>query len=394
MTEQDPDYALLTEIAVAYYDQEQTQEEIAQRFGISRIKVGRLLKKARQEGIVEISVKYHPVFSSQIEQQFISHFGIKRALIALDHHDEDEQRQQVAALVSNYLAGILKNDMTVTVGQGRNVAAVANHVGIFPERHCRFICGIGGTKRDNQLIDADHISRNLARKFNGFSETLYAPAYVETPELRANVGIGNSGATVGPFVAGHNTGFGNSGSLNTGMGNAGGVNTGFGNGGAINLGFGNSGQLNAGSFNAGSINTGNFNSGQGNTGDFNAGVRNTGWSNSGLTNTGAFNAGSLNTGFGAVGTGSGPNSGFGNAGTNNSGFFNTGVGSSGFQNGGSNNSGLQNAVGTVIAAGFGNTGAQTVGIANSGVLNSGFFNSGVHNSGGFNSENQRSGFGN
>ena len=99
MIEQDSDYALLTEIAVAYYDQEQTQEEIAKRFGISRIKVGRLLKKARQEGIVEISVKYHPVFSSQIEQQFISHFGIKRALIALDHHDEDEQRQQVAALV-------------------------------------------------------------------------------------------------------------------------------------------------------------------------------------------------------------------------------------------------------------------------------------------------------
>ena len=95
MIEQDSDYALLTEIAVAYYDQEQTQEEIAKRFGISRIKVGRLLKKARQEGIVEISVKYHPVFSSQIEQQFISHFGIKRALIALDHHDEDEQRQQV-----------------------------------------------------------------------------------------------------------------------------------------------------------------------------------------------------------------------------------------------------------------------------------------------------------
>ncbi|MDQ8591491.1 sugar-binding transcriptional regulator, partial [Klebsiella aerogenes] len=185
MNEQDSDYALLTEIAVAYYDREQTQEEIAKRFGISRIKVGRLLKKARQEGIVEISVKYHPVFSSQIEQQFISHFGIKRALIALDHHDEDEQRQQVAALVSNYLAGVLKNDMTVTVGQGRNVAAVANHVGVFPERNCRFICGIGGTKRDNQLIDADHISRNLARKFNGFSETRYAPAYVETPELRS-----------------------------------------------------------------------------------------------------------------------------------------------------------------------------------------------------------------
>ena len=108
MIEQDSDYALLTEIAVAYYDQEQTQEEIAKRFGISRIKSRAPAEKARQEGIVEISVKYHPVFSSQIEQQFISHFGIKRALIAPDHHDEDEQRQQVAAPVSNYLAGVLK----------------------------------------------------------------------------------------------------------------------------------------------------------------------------------------------------------------------------------------------------------------------------------------------
>lgn len=67
MTEQDSGYALLTEITAAYYDQEQAQEEIAKRFGISCTKVGYLLEKARQERIVEISIKYHPVFSSQIE---------------------------------------------------------------------------------------------------------------------------------------------------------------------------------------------------------------------------------------------------------------------------------------------------------------------------------------
>lgn len=175
---------LLTEIAVAYYEHEQTQEEIAQRFGISRIKVGRLLKKARIEGIVEINVKYHPIFSSNIEQQFVNAFGIKRALIAIDHQDEEEQRRQVASLVTNYLSSALKNGMTVAVGQGRNVAAVASHVGIFPEKQCKFICGIGGTLRDGELIDADHISRNLARKFNATSETLYAPAYVENRELK------------------------------------------------------------------------------------------------------------------------------------------------------------------------------------------------------------------
>ena len=184
MLDNDSDSELLTEIAVAYYENEQTQEEIAQRFGISRIKVGRLLKKARTEGIVEINVKYHPIFSSKIEQQFIQSFGVKRALIAVDHRDEEEQRQQVAALVTNYLSSVMKNGMTVAVGQGRNVAAVASHVGIFPEKQCRFICGIGGTQRDGALIDADHISRHLAKKFNGVSETLYAPAYVENRELK------------------------------------------------------------------------------------------------------------------------------------------------------------------------------------------------------------------
>lgn len=174
----------LTEIAVAYYEQDLTQEEIAKRFGISRIKVGRLLKKARTEGIVEINVKYHPIFSSKIEQKFVNAFGIKRALIAIDHQDEDEQRRLVASLVTNYLSSVLKNGMTVAVGQGRNVAAVASHIGIYPEKQCKFICGIGGTLRDGEFIDADHISRNLAKKFNATSETLYAPAYVENKQLK------------------------------------------------------------------------------------------------------------------------------------------------------------------------------------------------------------------
>ena len=116
---QTQDFELLTEIAIAYYCDEVTQEEIANRFGFSRIKIGRLLKRAKEEGIVEINVRYHPVFSTQLEKQMQERFPITRALIALDHNDEDEQRRQVAALVSNYLANNLRDNMVVTVGQGR-----------------------------------------------------------------------------------------------------------------------------------------------------------------------------------------------------------------------------------------------------------------------------------
>ncbi|MDU8924892.1 sugar-binding transcriptional regulator [Pasteurellaceae bacterium LIM206] len=176
--------SLLTEISIAYYEHELTQEEIARKFNISRIKVGRLLKKARQEGIVEINVRYHPVFTTQLEQRLINHFGIQRALIAVDEINENEQRKQVAALVSSYLSNTLKDGMTVAVGQGRNVAAVGEHIGIFPERDCKFICGIGGAQRHGEPVDADHTCRNLARNYQGINETLYAPAYLEDKEFR------------------------------------------------------------------------------------------------------------------------------------------------------------------------------------------------------------------
>ena len=180
----DKEADLLTEIAIAYYEHELTQEEIANKFNISRIKVGRLLKKARQEGVVEINVKYHPVFTSQLEKRLIEQFGIQRALIAIDETSEMQQRKQVAALVSSYLSNTLKDGMTVAIGQGRNVAAVGEHIGIFPEKNCKFVCGIGGAQRLGEPVDADHICRNLARKFNGTSETLYAPAYLEHKEFR------------------------------------------------------------------------------------------------------------------------------------------------------------------------------------------------------------------
>ncbi|UGA56990.1 sugar-binding transcriptional regulator [Vibrio sp. VB16] len=175
---------LLTEMSVAYYQDGATQEEISKKFTISRAKVGRMLKQARDEGIVEITVKYHPVFSAKIEQRLIERFGVKRALVALDQPSVEQQRLQVAGLVSNYLSTTLKDGMVVTVGQGRNVSAVAHHVGVITPRDCKFVCGIGGIHPRGGMYNADHICRQLAKKYGGSSETLYAPAYAENKEQK------------------------------------------------------------------------------------------------------------------------------------------------------------------------------------------------------------------
>ena len=50
------DIDLMTEVAMLYYLENVTQEAIAKRFDLSRAKDSRLLKRARDEGIVEVLV--------------------------------------------------------------------------------------------------------------------------------------------------------------------------------------------------------------------------------------------------------------------------------------------------------------------------------------------------
>ncbi|WFF40625.1 sugar-binding transcriptional regulator [Salinicola endophyticus] len=176
--------ALMTEIATLYYIEGETQEAIANRLGISRVKAGRLLKRAQGEGIVDVRVRQHPAVSAEIEQALIRRFGIKRALVALDHADPEVQRGNVASLVADHLSRSLSEGAIVAVGMGRNVGAVADNAFEQGQRNCSFVCAIGGSVRAGEYMNPDHICRRLAMKFGGDSETLYAPALVQNLELR------------------------------------------------------------------------------------------------------------------------------------------------------------------------------------------------------------------
>ncbi|UJF18485.1 sugar-binding transcriptional regulator [Vibrio sp. SS-MA-C1-2] len=178
---------MLTELSIDYYYKKITQEEIAKKFNISRIRVGRLLKKARDIGIVNITVQHHPVYSGDIEQRLKERFNISRALISVDHQDEVTQRNEVATLIASYLSERIEDDLTIAVGQGRNIAAIANSVGYNTDKNCHFICSIGGIHEKGEQSNSDHICRQLSKKYGGTSESMYAPAYVKTKELKDKI---------------------------------------------------------------------------------------------------------------------------------------------------------------------------------------------------------------
>lgn len=181
----DAEFDAMTEIAALYYADDVTQEDLSQRFGMSRAKIGRLLKRAREEGIVEIRVRPHRGVAAEIEQEFVRRFGIERLIVAADHRDLTVQRAALAALVAAHLNRLLRDGMIVAVGMGRNVGAVADGIVSASQRSVTFVSAIGGSLRAGEIMNPDHICRRLASRFGGESETLYVPALVDNTAVRS-----------------------------------------------------------------------------------------------------------------------------------------------------------------------------------------------------------------
>jgi DNA-binding transcriptional regulator LsrR (DeoR family) len=180
----DRDIELMTRVASQYYLEGMTQEAVARSLRLSRPKVGRLLDRARANGIVEITVNVHPDIGLQIEAALRSEFGLDQVLLVNDQADESGQRASVARAAAGMLRRQLSDGDVVALGMGRNVGALTDFIGTPTPRAAKFVSAIGGSPLVDAGINPNEIGRRLAEAFAGTAEALYAPAYAETPAVR------------------------------------------------------------------------------------------------------------------------------------------------------------------------------------------------------------------
>ena len=72
---------LLYKVAKAYYQDNLTQEQIGDRFDLSRVKVSRLLQQARDAGIVHIIIVPPAVSNADAERELEARFGLDEAVV-------------------------------------------------------------------------------------------------------------------------------------------------------------------------------------------------------------------------------------------------------------------------------------------------------------------------
>lgn len=176
---------LLYRIAQAYYEENLTQAEIALRFGISRIKVSRLLTKARNDGIVRISIVIPGKSSAALERRLEAEFGLDEAVIAGGAGPDYELViQAVGRAAAEYLSRILTNGQVLGLSWGNSILAAVNALQWTSLPECRAVQLLGGLGLPESDIHGAELVRRAAQRLSCRPRHIHAPGIVADRSVR------------------------------------------------------------------------------------------------------------------------------------------------------------------------------------------------------------------
>ncbi len=176
-----------------YYSEEMTQSQVADRLGVSRSTVIRLLRRAKENGLVKISLGV----SSEIfeaERDLKARFGLASVRIVPTALDKAMQRRWIGQVAAEALNALVAPDSVVAVSWGTTLQAMADSLyGEAPVTGLQVVALIGGLHNASRGTNPYEVAEQLGQYYNAPAHALYAPVYVlneATAEgLRADPGL-------------------------------------------------------------------------------------------------------------------------------------------------------------------------------------------------------------
>lgn len=190
----DGHHELLAKVASMYYEQELTQNAIADELGLSRVKVYRLLKEAREEQVVQITINWPINRDTRLEDLLKQRFGLVEALVLKTTSESQIPiLQRLGQLGARYLEQVLHDGTTLAVCLGRSTYEVINAVSPGFQAKVRVAQAIGSMPFVMGELDSAALARQLAQKLGGEVLYLSSPVMADSEQaaqvLRSQQGI-------------------------------------------------------------------------------------------------------------------------------------------------------------------------------------------------------------
>jgi deoxyribonucleoside regulator len=168
------------EAAKLYYQLDYSQSEIADRLGVSRPTVSRLLQQAKSEGIVQITISDPTEEIEILVQQLRDKFHLKHVEIAyMPFNDNSIGKKYIGEAAANYLHKIVKDNDVIAVSWGTTLYQVASQLQKKTVKDVVVLQLNGGVSYSEVNTYASEIIQLFGNAFHVNPHFLYLPAIVD-----------------------------------------------------------------------------------------------------------------------------------------------------------------------------------------------------------------------
>jgi DNA-binding transcriptional regulator LsrR (DeoR family) len=176
---------LLYRTAKAYYDDGLTQQQIGERFGLSRVKISRLLREAREDKVVQITIASPPGSNADLERQLESLYGLKEALVVTcSGADTSTIVGQLGPAAAACLARCLQGKEVVALSWGTAVLSVVNALSPMNLPDVRVVQFLGGLGELEAETHGAELARRMAQALGAKPRLIHAPGIVKDQIVR------------------------------------------------------------------------------------------------------------------------------------------------------------------------------------------------------------------
>ncbi|MBK3843903.1 sugar-binding transcriptional regulator [Paraburkholderia aspalathi] len=166
-----------------YFVEEMTQNEIAQKLGVGRVTVVRLLAAARERNEVKISIGDRLAECVEAERLLERRFGIDEAIVVPISARGADATGPVSAAAGAYVSSLVRPGMRIGVGWGRTLVSSLAFMDERTVEKLSVVSLLGGIMKARKFNPAEFAWR-FASLFQADCYLMTAPLLVDSAETR------------------------------------------------------------------------------------------------------------------------------------------------------------------------------------------------------------------
>lgn len=169
-----------------YYIGGLTQQEIADRLGLTRLRVNKIVGQARADGLVRIEITMPFASCVALEEKLKARFALDEVSVVPSVADPDTQQQVIGEAASLMLAPLLKDGIGLGVGWGRTLREAARRMRVHRYPASWVTSLMGGLTRGSGTNTFEVVTE-FARLLGAECYYVAAPIYCPSVESRSTL---------------------------------------------------------------------------------------------------------------------------------------------------------------------------------------------------------------